>query len=109
MGWTDPVVLLGLLGGLAAAVAFVFVERRTEHPLLDVRIFSDRALAVSVFSLTVLLTWWARTILRVRRNRRAASVHPAAQSAPAESAADPDTESGPDSDPETDPDTESDS
>lgn len=54
MGWTDPVVLLGLLGGLAAAVAFVIVERRVEHPLLDVDIFRDRRLAAGSASLLVL-------------------------------------------------------
>lgn len=47
---------------------------------IDVRstAISGLGLIVSLISLTVLLTWWARTILRVRRNRRAASVHPAA-------------------------------
>ena len=54
MGWTDPIVLVGLLGGLAAAVAFVFVERRAEHPLLDVRIFGNAALAAGSASLLVL-------------------------------------------------------
>ena len=49
---------------------------------IDVRstAISGLGLVVSLISLTVLLTWWARTILRVRRNRRAASVHPAAAS-----------------------------
>lgn len=54
MGWTDPVVLLGLLGGLAAAVAFVLVERSVEHPLLDIDIFRDRRLAAGSASLLVL-------------------------------------------------------
>lgn len=70
---------------------------------IDVRstAISGLGLIVSLISLSVLLTWWARTILRVRRNRRAASVHPAAQAtqaapdaAPA-SEADPETESEP--------------
>ena len=49
---------------------------------IDVRstAISGLGLIVSLVSLTILLTWWARTILRVRRNRRAASVHPAATS-----------------------------
>ena len=48
---------------------------------IDVRstAISGLGLIVSLLSLSVLLTWWARTILRVRRNRRAACVHPAAQ------------------------------
>lgn len=49
---------------------------------IDVRstAISGLGLVVSLVSLSILLTWWARTILRVRRNRRAASVHPAATS-----------------------------
>jgi len=34
---------------------------------------SGLGLTISIISLAVLLTWWARTILRVRRNRSAAS------------------------------------
>ena len=43
---------------------------------VDVRstAISGLGLLVSIVSLSILLTWWARTILRVRRNRRAASV-----------------------------------
>ena len=54
IGWTDPITLLGLVGGVAAAIAFVFVERRAEHPLLDARIFSNGALAAGSASLLVL-------------------------------------------------------
>ncbi|MEM7325915.1 MAG: DHA2 family efflux MFS transporter permease subunit [Actinomycetota bacterium] len=54
LGWTDPVVLLGLIGGAVALAGFVAAQLRTEHPLLDVRIFSDRALSVSAFSLAIL-------------------------------------------------------
>ena len=41
---------------------------------------SGLGLIVSLVSLAILLTWWARTIARVRRQRRAASVsdHPSA-------------------------------
>ena len=54
MGWTDPVVLAGLLGGAVAAAAFVIWELRQENPLLDVRIFTNRRLASGSFSLVVL-------------------------------------------------------
>ena len=49
---------------------------------VDVRstAISGLGLIVSLVSLSILLSWWARTILRVRRNRRAASVHPATTS-----------------------------
>ncbi|MEM7094640.1 MAG: MFS transporter [Actinomycetota bacterium] len=54
MGWTDPLVLSGIIGGLVALVAFAIHELRTDHPLLDVRIFRDRNLAGSSLSLLVL-------------------------------------------------------
>jgi EmrB/QacA subfamily drug resistance transporter len=40
-GWTDPVTLLALLGGIGCLVAFVAVERRTPHPLVPLGIFSS--------------------------------------------------------------------
>lgn len=54
LGWTDPVVLSGLVGGTLALVAFVFHELRTDEPLLDVRVFGNRALASSSFALVLL-------------------------------------------------------
>lgn len=47
---------------------------------IDVRstAISGLGLIVSLVSLSILLSWWLRTIVRIRRNRRAASVHPAA-------------------------------
>ena len=45
-----PLVLLGLL----ALAVFVMVERRVEHPLVDVSLFRDRAL-VALFGLKILL------------------------------------------------------
>ena len=72
MGWTDPIVLVGLLGGLAAAVAFVFVERRAEHPLLDVRIFGNAALAAGSASLLVLFALMLRAALGILRGELAA-------------------------------------
>lgn len=44
-GWTAPVTLLSLLVGTVAAVAFVVWELRRHAPLLDVRLFGERALA----------------------------------------------------------------
>ena len=50
---------------------------------VDVRstAISGLGLIVSLVSLSILLSWWARTILRVRQNRRPASVHPTTTSA----------------------------
>ncbi|WP_062437633.1 MFS transporter [Herbidospora daliensis] len=53
-GWTDPVTLVGLVAGLAAAVAFVAWElRRRDASLLDVRLFRERGLAGGSITLLV--------------------------------------------------------
>jgi len=51
LGWTDPVTLLGLAGGVAFLVAFVLAELRTEQPLLDPRLFSHHGFATGSASL----------------------------------------------------------
>ena len=45
-GWSDPATWICIAAGLALLVAFVRVERTTEHPLMDVRIFQSRAFTV---------------------------------------------------------------
>lgn len=50
-GWLDPVVLGLLVGGLAAAAAFALVELRRKRPLLDVRLFANRAFGSGSMSL----------------------------------------------------------
>ncbi|SEL80948.1 MFS transporter [Rhodococcus maanshanensis] len=52
-GWLDPVVLLAVVGGLLAAVAFAIVEMRRAHPLLDVRLFGVRGFGAGAASLTL--------------------------------------------------------
>lgn len=52
-GWTAPVSLGAVTVGLAATLAFVVVELRVDHPLLDVRVFRSRALAVGSVNLMV--------------------------------------------------------
>ncbi len=41
-GWAAPVVLGGVMAGLACMVAFVVVERHEKHPLLAMGIFASR-------------------------------------------------------------------
>jgi len=41
-GWTSPVILAAGLGGIAALVAFVQVERRSPHPMLPLDLFRSR-------------------------------------------------------------------
>jgi EmrB/QacA subfamily drug resistance transporter len=43
VGWTDPLVLGGLLLCVAASAAFVWLQLRGRSPLIDVRLFADRA------------------------------------------------------------------
>ncbi|WP_433894144.1 MFS transporter [Streptomyces sp. CA-111067] len=52
-GWGSPLVLGSLTGGLVLLAAFVRRQRRTPHPLVDLRMFRDRAfswgIALAVF------------------------------------------------------------
>jgi EmrB/QacA subfamily drug resistance transporter len=43
MGWTSPYVLAELVGGIALLVLFVFIERRVEEPMFNLRLFKIRA------------------------------------------------------------------
>jgi EmrB/QacA subfamily drug resistance transporter len=43
MGWTNPVVLVELIGGLALLVAFVVIEHVVEEPMFRLGLFSIRA------------------------------------------------------------------
>ena len=45
MGWTNPLVLAGLVGGAALLVAFCVVETRVAEPMFPLRLFRDRAFA----------------------------------------------------------------
>jgi len=42
-GWTSPLILLSLVGGVLVLVVFVVVELRQERPMFDVRLFRQRA------------------------------------------------------------------
>jgi MFS family permease len=43
MGWTNPSVLAGLIGGAILLVIFVFVEQRVAEPLFRISLFKIRA------------------------------------------------------------------
>ncbi|MHA6758442.1 MFS transporter [Streptacidiphilus sp. PAMC 29251] len=45
-GWSSPGIWLCIIGGIALLVVFVLVERNTESPLIQVRIFRIRAFLV---------------------------------------------------------------
>ncbi|WP_116995897.1 DHA2 family efflux MFS transporter permease subunit [Desertimonas flava] len=52
-GWSDPISLVSLAAGAIALLCFVAHEMRTENPLLDVRILTNRSVAAG--SLTMLM------------------------------------------------------
>ena len=45
-GWGNPAIEASIVAGAALLAVFVAVERRTESPLMNVRIFGNRAFAV---------------------------------------------------------------
>jgi EmrB/QacA subfamily drug resistance transporter len=53
-GWTDPLSLALLIGGLLLAVAFVFVELRAEEPIIPMHLFKGRVFRWSVLFAAIL-------------------------------------------------------
>jgi EmrB/QacA subfamily drug resistance transporter len=53
VGWTDPRTLAGLIGGAALLVVFGLVERAIPEPMLDLRLFQRRRLALATAALTL--------------------------------------------------------
>ncbi len=45
-GWGSPAIWVSIAAGLVLLAVFFAVERRTESPLINVRIFSNRAFTV---------------------------------------------------------------
>jgi EmrB/QacA subfamily drug resistance transporter len=52
-GWGSADSLAGFVATIAVGVAFVQIERRREHPMLDVRLFSERAFSAASGAVTV--------------------------------------------------------
>jgi EmrB/QacA subfamily drug resistance transporter len=46
-GWTNPVVLTGLIAGTALVLAFIAYERQVEAPMLPLSFFAKRSFAVT--------------------------------------------------------------
>ncbi|MFT3716068.1 MAG: MFS transporter [Gordonia sp. (in: high G+C Gram-positive bacteria)] len=49
-GWVDPVVMGTLIGGVLLGALFVWIELRSPSPLLDVRLFANRAFGSGALS-----------------------------------------------------------
>ncbi len=41
-GWGSPLILATVIVGLVLLLTLVLVEKRRTHPLIDIRLFSDR-------------------------------------------------------------------
>ena len=52
-GWTSAASLLGFAGAAAALIAFIVGERRTDRPMLDVRLFANMRFSAASASVTV--------------------------------------------------------
>nr|WP_308206243.1 MFS transporter [Mycobacterium branderi] len=52
-GWRSNTTLSGFAIALGLALAFVALERRAEHPMLDVRLFTDRRFSAASGAVTV--------------------------------------------------------
>lgn len=52
-GWSSPATLGGFAVAAALLVAFVVVERRTPHPMLDISLFRDRRFSAASGAVTV--------------------------------------------------------
>jgi EmrB/QacA subfamily drug resistance transporter len=52
-GWTNAVTVAGLAVGIVGLVGFIVHELRTAHPLLNVRVFANRALSSGILALTI--------------------------------------------------------
>jgi MFS family permease len=48
MGWTSPVVLTGLIGGVTLLIAFCVIETRVKSPMFDLGLMRIRAFAAGV-------------------------------------------------------------
>jgi EmrB/QacA subfamily drug resistance transporter len=52
-GWRSPATVFGFVVTAALALAFVMIEQAAEHPMLDVRLFTDRRFSAASASVTV--------------------------------------------------------
>jgi EmrB/QacA subfamily drug resistance transporter len=56
MGWTSPLVLVGLIGGVAVLIAFGIIETRVRNPLFNLSLFKIRSFtAGNIANLTAAL------------------------------------------------------
>src|SRR4051794_13717594 len=47
MGWANPWVIAGIVGGLALLIAFAIVELRVDDPMFHLQLFRNRSFAMN--------------------------------------------------------------
>ncbi|NVN51967.1 MFS transporter [Mycolicibacterium hippocampi] len=52
-GWHSQATVFGFIATVALALAFVTIEQAAEHPMLDIRLFTDRRFSAASASVTV--------------------------------------------------------
>lgn len=72
-GWSDPMVIVPLIGGLVVLALFVVWELRCDHPMLDVRFFRNPRFSAAnsavtmiffaMFGASFLITQYLQTVL----------------------------------------------
>jgi EmrB/QacA subfamily drug resistance transporter len=87
-GWTHPITIAGFVAGIAGTIAFVLVELRRDHPLLDVRLFANPGLSTGsvnlfvvfaiMFALFLTLVQFLQAVLGYTALRAAAGLLPMA-------------------------------
>ena len=87
-GWSSPVVISALMGGVTLLAAFAVRQRRVPDPMLPLRILADRDRAaacvavgtavVGAFGMFLMLTYHLQEVLRYSPARAGAAVLPMA-------------------------------
>jgi EmrB/QacA subfamily drug resistance transporter len=57
LGWESPYIIVSLAAGIMLMVLFVFFEKHTEYPMVDISLFNDRLFSMS--NLSALLNYMA--------------------------------------------------
>ena len=52
-GWGSPATIVGFAGSAVLLTAFIIVERRAAHPMLDITLFADRRFSAASGAVTV--------------------------------------------------------
>lgn len=50
VGWLSPLIISGLIAGILIMIAFVYVEKRSDQPMLDLSLFKQRQLSIAYLS-----------------------------------------------------------